>query len=118
MIKLIATLLKSRILNGGNLEPTLEGAPQGSPLSPLLSNIVLDELDKELEQRGLLFCRFADDAKIYVGSHRAGARVMKSVCRFIERKLKFVVNKDKSQIGKVSRIHFLGFVVLPTQLKI
>src|SRR5690625_7257426 len=86
-----------------------EGAPQGGPLSPLLSNIVLDELDKELEKRGLHFVRYADDCNIYVRSKRAGLRVMKSITKFIEGKLKLKVNKQKSAIDSPWKRKFLGF---------
>ena len=88
--------LQSGVLIGGLVEPSREGTPQGGPLSPLLSNIVLDELDKELEKRGLHFARYADDCVIYVKSKRAGDRVMETVSRFITRKLKLKVNEAKS----------------------
>ena len=86
-----------------------KGTPQGGPLSPLLSNIMLDALDKELEKRGLLFCRYADDCNIYVGSERAGERVMASITEFIETKLKLKVNKDKSAVARPWERKFLGF---------
>ena len=95
VLKLIGRFLRSGVMIGGLCEPTEEGTPQGGPLSPLLSNIVLDELDKELEKRGLHFVRFADDCVIYVRSKRAGDRVMQSVSRFITRKLKLKVNEAK-----------------------
>lgn len=111
VLRLIGLTLRSGVLHGGRAEPSTEGSPQGSPLSPLLSNIVLDELDRELERRGLMFCRYADDAKIFVSSEKAANRVMSSVSRFIERKLKLVVNKSKSQVARTKDVVFLGFVV-------
>ncbi|WP_245680603.1 group II intron maturase-specific domain-containing protein, partial [Bacillus marinisedimentorum] len=87
----------------------IEGTPQGGPLSPLLSNIVLDELDKELEERGLRFVRFADDCNIYVRSKRAGQRVMNSITSFIEKKLKLKVNEEKSAVDRPWKRKFLGF---------
>src|SRR4029453_1382197 len=85
------------------------GAPQGGPLSPLLSNLVLDELDRELARRGLCFVRYADDCNIYVRSERAGQRVMESVKRFISKKLKLKVNEEKSAVEKPQERKFLGF---------
>ena len=86
-----------------------EGTPQGGPLSPLLSNIVLDEFDRELERRGLRFARYADDSNIYVRSRRAGERVMESITRFITTKLKLKVNEQKSAVARPSERKFLGF---------
>jgi RNA-directed DNA polymerase len=86
-----------------------EGTPQGGPLSPLLSNIVLDELDKELARRGLRFVRYADDCNIFVKSRRAGERVMEATRRFIERRLRLRINEKKSSVDYPGRIHFLGF---------
>lgn len=111
ILRLIGTTLRSGILNNGKLEPSKEGSPQGSPLSPLLSNIVLDELDKELERRGLSFSRYADDAKIYVGSRKAGERVMRSVSNFIENKLKLLVNQSKSKVARTEEVIYLGFAI-------
>jgi RNA-directed DNA polymerase len=91
------------------VSPTIAGTPQGGPLSPLLSNIVLDELDRELESRGHRFVRYADDCNIYVRSERAGHRVMKSVRRFITGRLKLKVNDDKSAVGRPWQRKFLGF---------
>jgi len=88
---------------------TEEGTPQGGPLSPLLANIVLDELDKELEKRGLRFVRYADDVTIYVRSQKAAERVKGSVSRFITRKLKLVVNEDKSKVSRPWNSKYLGF---------
>ena len=85
---------------------------QGGPLSPLLSNIVLDELDQELEKRGLEFCRFTDDCNIFVKSQKAAERVMDKVSQFIEKKLKLKVNREKSQVAKSNEVKFLGFTVV------
>ena len=96
------------MVNGVVIE-TEEGTPQGGPLSPLLSNIVLDELDRELEKRGHRFVRYADDCNIYVGSERAAERVMASVSNTIEKKLRLQVNKEKSAVDLAVRRQFLGF---------
>ena len=109
MLKLIRAFLRAGVLEGGLVSPVDEGTPQGGPLSPLLSNIVLDELDRELEQRGHRFVRYADDCNIYVRSQRAGERVMKSVSQFITRKLKLKVNEQKSAVSRPSKRKFLGF---------
>jgi len=86
-----------------------KGTPQGSPLSPLLSNIVLDELDKELERRGHSFCRYADDCNIYVSSRKSAERVMESITKFVEEKLRLKVNKDKSAVARPVQRKFLGY---------
>ncbi len=88
VLTLIRAFLRAGVLEDGLVRPTEEGTPQGGPLSPLLSNLVLDELDQELERRGHRFCRYADDCNIYVRSHRAGDRVMSSVCRFVTTQLR------------------------------
>lgn len=111
ILRLTGEIMRSGALEGGIFKNTPEGSPQGSPVSPLLSNIVLDELDKELERRGLAFCRYADDAKIYVRSQRAGERVMSSTTAFIENKLKLKVNQAKSKVASAAEVVFLGFVV-------
>jgi len=100
------------IIKEGVVQKRFQGIPQGSPLSPLLSNIVLDELDKELERRGHRFCRYADDLQIYVGSKEAGNRVYKSITRFIELRLKLKVNRDKSQVVANRNSTFLGYSFL------
>jgi len=109
LLKLIRAFLRAGVLEGGLVSSIDEGTPQGGPLSPLLSNIVLDEWDRELEQRGHRFVRYADDCNIYVRSQRAGERVMKSVSRFITRKLKLKVNEQKSAVSRPSKRKFLGF---------
>ena len=110
LIKLIRRMLKAKVvLPDGVVVSTEEGAPQGGPLSPLLSNIVLDELDQELSRRGYRFVRYADDCNIYVRSERAGKRVMASVTRFIERRLRLKVNQSKSAVARPEERHFGGF---------
>jgi len=109
LLKLIRAFLRAGVMEGGLVSPVDEGTPQGGPLSPLLSNIVLDELDRELQQRGHRFVRYADDCNIYVRSQRAGERVMKSVSEFITKKLKLKVNEQKSAVSKPSKRKFLGF---------
>ena len=106
---LIRKYLKSGVLINGVSVASEKGTPQGGPLSPLLANIMLDELDKELEKRGHKFCRYADDNNVYVKSKRAGVRVMKSMTNLIENKLKLKVNENKSAVDFVSRRKFLGF---------
>lgn len=109
VLKLIRNYLNSGIMTNGVLSKSEEGAPQGGPLSPLLSNILLDELDKELETRGHRFCRYADDCNIYVKSKRAGERVLKNTTRFLEEKLKLKVNTEKSAVSSPTRRKFLGY---------
>jgi len=109
VLKLIRAYLNAGVMEDGLVTPSAEGTPQGGPLSPLLSNIVLDELDQELERRGHAFVRYADDCNIYVRSAAAGERVMKSISDFITRKLKLKVNRDKSAVDKPSQRKFLGF---------
>jgi RNA-directed DNA polymerase len=109
MLKLIRAFLRAGVMEGGLVSPVDEGTPQGGPLSPLLSNIVLDELDRELERRGHRFVRYADDSNIYVRSRRAGERVMTSISQYITRKLKLKVNDEKSAVGRPGARKFLGF---------
>ncbi len=111
LLQLIRKYLQTGIMKGGVVSQRLEGTPQGSPLSPLLSNIVLDELDRELEKRGHKFVRYADDCNIFVRSQAAGERVMQSVSNFIENKLKLIVNKDKSKVCDVNQTKFLGYTI-------
>lgn len=109
LLKLIRRYLKAGIMiNNETIEPT-EGTPQGGPLSPLLSNIILDNLDKELEKRGHKFCRYADDCNIYVKTNRAGERVMESITKFISEELKLKVNGNKSAVAHVKERKFLGY---------
>lgn len=106
---LIRRYLRSGVLLGGVVSTTPKGTPQGGPLSPLLSNIVLDDLDKELERRGHSFCRYADDCNIYVASRCSGERVMVSITQFVERRLKLRVNRDKSAVARPWHRKFLGY---------
>jgi RNA-directed DNA polymerase len=112
ILRIIGIILRSGVLIDGHVEVTLEGTVQGSPLSPLLSNVVLDELDKELERRGLEFCRFADDCQIFVKSLKSAERVMGSISRFIENKLKLVVNREKSKVAHIHDVKFLGMTII------
>ncbi len=109
MLKLIRAFLESGVMENGLVSPVEEGTPQGGPLSPLLSNLVLDELDRELERRQHHFVRYADDCNIYVASERAGKRVMHSVTSFIRRRLKLKVNEAKSAVARPQQRKFLGF---------
>ena len=109
LLKLIRGFLTAGVMEGGLVSPTEEGTPQGGPLSPLLSNLMLDVLDKELEKRGHHFVRYADDCNIYVRSQRAGERVLAGIERFLERRLKLKVNKAKSAVAKPNVRKFLGF---------
>jgi len=110
LLRLIGKMLKAQVvMPNGVVVSTDEGVPQGGPLSPLLSNIVLDELDQELERRGHRFVRYADDCNIYVCSERAGQRVMASITAFIEKRLRLKVNTEKSAVARVEERHFLGF---------
>jgi RNA-directed DNA polymerase len=109
LLKLIRAFLRAGVMEGGLVSPVDEGTPQGGPLSPLLSNLVLDEFDRELERRGHRFARYADDSNIYVRSRRAGERVMKSLTRFIHTKLKLQVNQSKSAVAEPWERKFLGF---------
>lgn len=109
LLKLIRAFLNAGVMEDGLVSPSVEGTPQGGPLSPLLSNLVLDELDRELERRGHRFVRYADDSNIYVRSERAGQRVMESVKQFITTKLKLRVNESKSAVAKPQERKFLGF---------
>ena len=118
VLRLIGHTLRSGIMKDGVVSETTEGSVQGSPLSPLLSNVVLDELDKELEKRGLEFCRFADDSNIFVRTEKAAERVMQSVTEFIEKKLKLVVNREKSKVAKSSAVKFLGMTIIACTIAI
>jgi RNA-directed DNA polymerase len=109
MLKLIRAFLEAGVMENGLVSAVDEGTPQGGPLSPLLSNLVLDELDRELERRGHHFVRYADDCNIYVDSARAGQRVMESITRFITHRLKLKVNQAKSAVARPRQRKFLGF---------
>ena len=121
VLLLIRRYLQAGIMAGGLVTASTEGTPQGGPLSPLLSNIVLDDLDRELERRGLWFCRYADDCNIHVSSRRAGQRVLGSVRNFLERRLKLKVNLEKSAVARPWQRKFLGYSMtshLRPQLKV
>jgi group II intron reverse transcriptase/maturase len=109
VLRLIRRYLQAGVMTGGLLSARSEGTPQGSPLSPILSNIMLDDLDKELERRGHRFCRYADDGHIYVKSQRAGERVMASITRFLEERLRLKVNTGKSAVGRPWELKYLGY---------
>ena len=118
IMRLIGMTLRCGIMKNGLYSTTSEGATQGSPLSPLLSNFVLDELDKWLEQRGFSFCRFADDCNAFVGSKKAAQRLMENLTGFIEGKLKLKVNHEKSKVALASQVKFLGMTVIAGTLAI
>jgi RNA-directed DNA polymerase len=109
LLKLIRAFLNAGVMENGLVSPSVEGTPQGGPLSPLLSNLVLDELDRELKRRGHRFVRYADDCNVYVRSERAGQRVMESVTQFITQKLRLKVNEAKSAVARPQERKFLGF---------
>jgi len=111
VLRLVGMILRSGIMADGTVTILHEGSVEGSPLSPLLSNLVLDELDKELEGRNLEFCRYADDCNIFVKTERAAVRVMSSIKKFIESKLKLKVNEEKSKVAKADRVKFLGMTI-------
>jgi len=117
VLRLIGKYLRAGVKVRGRLQKTREGVPQGGPLSPLLANILLDDLDKELENRGHKFVRYADDFIILVRSHRAGQRVKESITRFLKRKLKLKVNQDKSQVAPTDKTNFLGFTFKGTKIR-
>jgi len=109
VLRLIRRYLQAGIMEGGLVSQPVQGTPQGGPLSPLLSNIILDDLDKELDRRGHCYCRYADDCNVYVGSKRSGDRVMESISRFLERRLRLQVNRKKSAVDRPWKRVFLGF---------
>lgn len=112
VLRLIGMILRSGVMVNGVVQLTEEGTVQGSPLSPLLSNVVLDELDKELERRGLEFCRYADDCNIFVRSRKSAIRVMASISKYIENKLKLKINRQKSKVGLSREVKFLGMTII------
>jgi len=111
LLRLLRGYLESGVMVGGVIQEREEGTPQGGPLSPLLSNILLDDLDKELERRGHRFCRYADDCNIYVRSRAAGERVMESISRFLENRLRLKVNREKSAVDRPWKRDFLGYTM-------
>jgi RNA-directed DNA polymerase len=111
VLGLIGRYLRSGVMLNGVVIATAEGVPQGGPLSPLLSNIYLDALDRELERRGVSFCRYADDCNIYLGSERAATRVMDSITRWLKDELRLEINRDKSAVGRPWERKFLGFCI-------
>ncbi len=113
VLKLIRAYLEAGILDNGVFTVSDKGTPQGGPLSPLLSNILLDDFDKELERRGHAFCRYADDCNVYVSSQEAGERVLTSLSIYLETQLKLQVNRDKSAVGRPWQRKFLGYSVCP-----
>ena len=113
LLRIIRRFLEAGVMENGVCMERHEGTPQGGPLSPLLANLLLDDLDKELERRGHCFCRYADDCNIYVRSQAAGERVMSSVTEFLERKLRLRVNQEKSAVAPVMQRKFLGYRLLP-----
>lgn len=118
VLRLIGNILRSGIMRDGSFVSLNQGTVQGSPLSPLLSNVVLDELDKELEKRGLSFARWADDCNIFVSSQKSAERVMKSITNFIESKLKLKVNLEKSKVALTKQVKFLGMTIIVGTLAI
>lgn len=121
ILRLIRGYLQAGIMTGGLVTQPVKGTPQGGPLSPLLSNILLDELDKELEQRDHSFCRYADDCTIYVGSRRAGERLMNSLESFLTNQLRLKINRSKSAVDRPWNRKFLGYSVTfhdPPRLKV
>ena len=118
LLKLIAKYLRAGIIDKNHFEKSREGIPQGGPLSPLLANIKLDLLDKELEHRGHKFARYADDFTILVKSKRAGERILNSISNYLERRLKLIVNSDKSRVVKTSESKFLGFTFRSGRIQI
>jgi len=117
VLRLIGKYLRAGVVIKGRLQKSHEGVPQGGPLSPLLANILLDDLDKELEKRGHKFVRYADDFVILVRSQRAGLRVKESITRFLKRKLKLKVNQDKSRVSSTDDTNFLGFTFKGTKIR-
>ena len=118
LVMLVARALKAGVVVDGKLEKTEKGVPQGSPLSPMLSNIVLNELDQELERRGLRYCRWADDFLILVKSERAAKRVKEGITRYLEEELGLEVNEEKSEVARVQNVTFLGFQIFSGKIRV
>lgn len=117
VLRLIGKYLRAGVMIKGVVQPTAMGVPQGGPLSPLLANILLDDFDKELEKRGHRFSRYADDAIIMVKSLRAGRRVLASIRRFLENKLKLEINEKKSKVAPIDQCGFLGFIFVRGKIR-
>ena len=118
LVTLVARAVKAGVIVGGKFEKTIKGCPQGSPISPMLSNIVLNELDQELDRRGHRYCRWADDFVILVKSERAAKRVMEGIVRYLEGELNLPVNKEKSEVAQIKDVTFLGFQILRGKIRI
>jgi len=118
LVTLVARALKAGVIVDGKLEKTTKGCPQGSPVSPMLSNIVLNELDQELERRGHRYCRWADDFLILVKSERAAKRVMDGIVKYLEDELNLPVNKEKSDVSEVKHVPFLGFQIVRGKIRV
>jgi group II intron reverse transcriptase/maturase len=118
LVTLVARALKGGVIVDGKMEKTTKGCPQGSPVSPMLSNIVLNELDQELEKRGHRYCRWADDFLILLKSERAAERVMDGIVKYLEEDLNLPVNKEKSMVSKIKDIPFLGFQILRGKIRV
>ncbi|HXK37114.1 MAG TPA: group II intron reverse transcriptase/maturase [Candidatus Paceibacterota bacterium] len=118
LVRLVARALKAGVIVEGKFEKTTKGSPQGSPLSPMLSNIVLNEMDYELERRGLKYCRWADDFVILVRSERAASRVMENITRYLEEELRLPVNREKSEVTLVRNVEFLAFQILANKVRV
>jgi group II intron reverse transcriptase/maturase len=118
LVTLVARALKAGVIVEGKFEKTTKGSPQGSPLSPMLSNIVLNEMDHELERRGLKYCRWADDFVILVRSERAASRVMENITRYLEEELRLPVNREKSEVTLVRNVEFLAFQILANKVRV
>jgi group II intron reverse transcriptase/maturase len=118
LVTLVARALKAGVIVDGKMEKTTKGCPQGSPVSPMLSNMVLNELDQELEKRGHRYCRWADDFLILLKSERAAERVMDGIVKYLEEDLNLPVNKEKSMVSKIKDIPFLGFQILRGKIRV
>ena len=118
LVTLIARALKAGVIVEGKMEKTIKGCPQGSPVSPMLSNIVLNELDQELERRGHRYCRWADDFLVLLKSERAARRVMDGIVKYLEEELNLPVNKEKSGVSEIKSIPFLGFQILRGKIRV
>jgi RNA-directed DNA polymerase len=118
LVTLVARALKAGVVVEGRMEKTTKGCPQGSPVSPMLSNIVLNELDHELERRGHRYCRWADDFQVFLKSERAAKRVMDGIAKYLEEELNLPVNKEKSGVSRIKDVPFLGFQILRGKIRV